>query len=120
MKKVLFILLVVFISLSANAQVDVTNKKVLICGVKWTPNKDTSIKMDYGFEKVEIPTDENGNEITFNNRISVINYMTLQGWEFKGITRELGSGNEQMKFQKVVSDEEAKVLLKKIRYPKNQ
>ena len=118
MKKVLVILIVALLSINASAQVEKSNQKVLTCGVKWLGTKDYKIKLDYGFEEREVPKDENGNEITFNNRISVINYMTLQGWVFQGISKELEPGTEVMRFQKVVSDEEAKEFLKKIRYAK--
>ena len=120
MKKGLIILLVAIFSLNASAQSEKTNQAVLTCGVTFIGTKDYKIKIDYGFEEREIPTDENGNQITFNNRISVINYMTLRGWEFQGFSKELEPGVEVWKFQKVVSEEEAKELLKKIRYRKKE
>ena len=118
MKKILVILIVALLSINASAQVEKSNQKVLTCGVRFIGTKDYRIKIDYGFKEKEIPTDENGNEITFNNRISIINYMTLRGWEYQGFSKELEVGYEHMRFQKVVSDEEAKEFLKKIRYTK--
>ena len=120
MKRVLIIMMIALCSLNASAQSEKNNKAVLTCGVKWIGTKDYKIKIDYGFVEREVPTDENGNEITFNNRISVINYMTLQGWEFQGISKELEPGVEQMKFQKVVTESEAKEYLMKIRYSKKE
>ena len=118
MKKILIILIVALLSINASAQVEKSNQKVLTCGVRFLGAKDYKIKIDYGFKEREIPTDENGIEITFNNRISVINYMTLRGWVYQGFSKELEAGYEHMQFQKVVSDEEAKEFLDKIRYAK--
>ena len=120
MKRLFGILILALLSMKVSAQAGVTNKNILTCGVKWLGVKDYKIKLDYGFEEREIPMDENGNEITFNNRISIINYMTLQGWEYQGISKELEQGTELMRFQKAVSDEEAKEYLKKIRYSKKR
>lgn len=118
MKKKILLAVMVLISLTSFAQSNIKeqqsnnskeNGKYIYCAVSTIANLSNVI-YDDGTERDKILKDENGKRMHFNTDISIINYMTLQGWELY-----IYNDHGKTVFRKKVSDEEAQELLKKMR-----
>lgn len=110
MKKIL-VLLLLGISLSANAQrVDKPNEPydvycwIVYNGIRQEPARITT-SIDYGKDNARdcFICDENDCKIIFNNVIDCINYMAKRGWQIVG---NIGITENKMK-KTVTSDKEA-------------
>ena len=126
----ILLVLAVFFSLVLSAQSlrEINGKRILFVGV--TLNIDGKLKgqvtIDYGFynrlntegkysSKI---TDANGNPLLFNDKLSVINYMTLQGWTYMNSMDVIYGGSITSIFAREVSEEEANEILPKLASPK--
>lgn len=126
----ILLVLAVFFSLVLSAQSlrEINGKRILFVGV--TLNIDGKLKgqvtIDYGFynrlntegkysSKI---TDANGNPLLFNDKLSVINYMTLQGWTYMNSMDVIYGGSITSIFAREVSEEEANEILPKLALPK--
>ena len=129
-KRSILLVLAVFFSLVLSAQSlrEINGKRILFVGV--TLNIDGKLKkqvtIDYGFynrlntegkysSKI---TDANGNPLLFNDKLSVINYMTLQGWTYMNSMDVIYGGSITSIFAREVSEEEANEILPKLALPK--
>ena len=112
-------LLSIALSLSAQRNGKIENKKYQFCVVDFKDSSTgkTRIEIQCGFAEKVIPEDESKNQIWFNNRAAVINYMTLQGWEYLGWSMDL-TGYEKPMFKRQVSDDEANELIDQLKYNK--
>ena len=88
MKKVVLVILVSIIALSAYSQED---KKYVYCellGKGKLFSRKLTIEIDFGQEtkvfssKNKKLVDENNEPIVFNSMVDAMNYMGMQGWEF--------------------------------------
>lgn len=117
MKRILLIsLFVMAFLIPINAQVNQTNqdgKLYQYCTVFYD-GQNLTIQIDYGFKEKDKVADDTDKRLRFNSRVSIINYMTLQGWEYLGSRDELG-GN--FLFRREVTQSEAKELIEKMKKP---
>ena len=68
-------------------------------------------KFEYEYIK-----DANGELMYFYNKLSMINYMTLQGWTYMSSIDGILNANEWSTFAKEMTDAEAKELMLKMTY----
>ena len=84
MKKLLFIIIALFVAVAANAQEKVYCELV---GVQGLFTKKFNISVDFGQESKlfsnEALVDEKGKAISFNTMVDAMNYMSKHGWEFE-------------------------------------
>ena len=86
------------------------NGKYFYCDVTTDISKVNSVAYDDGTVRGnDLLKDENGKKLNFNTDMSIINYMTLQGWEIY-----IYNDNGKTVFRKKVTDQEAQELLKKM------
>lgn len=85
-------------------------------------NKDVAA-VDYGYTKLknnkfeyEFLKDSNGEILHFFDKLSIVNYMTLQGWTYMDGTDGLRRGLEFATFAKELTDAEARELMSKMTY----
>ena len=83
------------------------NKDVAAVNYGYTQTKNN--KFEYEFLK-----DSNGDLLHFYDKLSIVNYMTLQGWTYMDSTDGLLRGSEFATFAKEVTDAEAKELMSKM------
>ena len=84
MKKLLFVIVALFVAVAASAQNKVFCELV---GIQGLFTKKVSVSVDFGQESKlfanEQLVDEKGNIITFNSMVDAMNYMSKLGWEFE-------------------------------------
>ncbi len=131
MKKRSFLLvLAVLFSLVLNAQNlrEINGKRIYFIHVllEFEGKTKGQASIDYGFNNSIYArgkyagkiTDANGNPLVFNSKLSMINYMTLQGWTYMDSMEEVFKSTYWSTFAKEVSAEEAKEILSKLATPK--
>ena len=127
MKKRSFLLvLAVLFSLVLNAQNlrEINGKRIYFIHVllEFEGKTKGQASIDYGFNNSIYArgkyagkiTDANGNPLVFNSKLSMINYMTLQGWTYMDSMEEVFKSTYWSTFAKEVSAEEAKEILSKL------
>ena len=126
-KKVLLLALTLVFSLVLKAQSikQIDGKKIYYIQVGLYSNgksKDVAA-VDYGHTQTknnkfeyEFLKDSNGEVLHFYDKLSIVNYMTLQGWTYMDSTDGLLRGNVFATFAKEVTDAEAKELMSKMTY----
>ena len=84
MKKLLFVIVALFVAVAASAQNKVFCELV---GIQGLFTKKVNVSVDFGQESKlfsnEQLVDEKGNIITFNSMVDAMNYMSKLGWEFE-------------------------------------
>lgn len=109
MKKLLFTLALMLVTLTANAQCNCNHEPVrywYICAIlvskeiKYYDGSEDKVANSY--------LDDNGNKVYVKNGKGLVNYLTLQGWEF------LREENSMYYLRKAVSDKEANNILPKL------
>ena len=131
MKKRSFLLvLAVLFSLVLNAQNlrEINGKRIYFIHVllEFEGKTKGQASIDYGFNNYIYArgkyagkiTDANGNPLVFNSKLSMINYMTLQGWTYMDSMEEVFKSTYWSTFAKEVSAEEVKEILSKLATPK--
>ena len=110
MKKLLFTLALMLVTLAANAQCNCNHEPVRYWYIYALVGIKKEIKYyDGSEERAPVPfLDDNGNKIYVRNGIGLLNYFTLQGWEY--IKEEGGL----FFLRKTVTEEEAKEKLSKV------
>ena len=84
MKKLLVIIVALFVAVAANAQEKIYCELI---GVQGLFTKKFNISVDFGQESKlfsnEALVDEKGKAISFNTMVDAMNYMSKHGWEFE-------------------------------------
>ena len=84
MKKLLFVIVALFVAVAASAQNKVFCELV---GIQGLFTKKVNVSVDFGQESKlfanEQLVDEKGNIISFNSMVDAMNYMSKLGWEFE-------------------------------------
>ena len=84
MKKLLFVIVALFVAIAANSQSKVYCELV---GIQGLFTKKVTVSVDFGQESKlfsnEQLVDEKGNVISFNSMVDAMNYMSRLGWEFE-------------------------------------
>lgn len=84
MKKLLFVIVALFVAVAANAQEKIYCELV---GVQGLFTKKVNVAVDFGQQSKlfanESLVDEKGKAIVFNSMVDAMNYMSRHGWEFE-------------------------------------
>ena len=90
---------------------DNAGKNKNIAAVDYGNCKIKNNKFDYEYLK-----DANGELLYFYNKLSMVNYLTLQGWTYMSSIDGITNANEWSTFAKELTDAEAKELMQKMTY----
>ena len=121
MKQILVIttLFMMALSMPLNAQEKPSNEEGKLyqyCTVQYDGGNLTVI-IDYGFKEKEKVVDSSGKRLRFNSRTAILNYMTLQGWEYYSCSDALGG---YFIFRRMVTQEQANQLIEKMKKSKEE
>jgi len=132
MKRSLFLALLFVFTLVMNAQswVGINGKRILYIHVlhEYEGKFRDQASIDYGFNNYlraqgkdcKKLTDKNGNPLLFRTKLSLVNYMTLQGWTLMDNTDDIFNITYWLTFAKEVTEEEANEFLSKLATPKTE
>lgn len=132
MKRSLFLALLFVFTLVMNAQSweGINGKRILYIHVllEYEGKFKDQASIDYGFnnylraqgKECKKLTDKNGNPLLFRTKLSLVNYMTLQGWTLMDNTDDIFNITYWLTFAKEVTEEEANEFLSKLATPKTE
>lgn len=132
MKRSLFLALLFVFTLVMNAQSwgGINGKRILYIHVyhEYEGKFRDQVSIDYGFNNhlhaqgkdSKKITDKNGNPLLFRTKLSLVNYMTLQGWTLMDNTDDIFNISYWLTFAKEVTEEEANEFISKLATPKTE